>query len=146
MAQKMGNNTEPTRSCVTPPPKLPQPATIALASRAPPCGAHPELRHDKRGSPNPNEEPNHRQSRVAVLTSPPVRAVGIALTGKTILMGIRGPYLSTKGPSRKCMAIVPLKWQQWTKSKPALLFVSEFLGLPRVPKCDALNLLFCPKA
>ena len=43
---------------------------------------------------------------VALLTSP-VKAVGIALQRRMIPIGIRGPYLSQKGPSKNLITIVP---------------------------------------
>lgn len=43
---------------------------------------------------------------VAVLVSP-VRPVGMALLSRTRPIGMRGPYLSQKGPRRKRIAIVP---------------------------------------
>lgn len=46
-------------------------------------------------------------SPVAVLTKP-VRAVGIALRNRIMPIGIRGPNLSTNGPRRKRMKIVPV--------------------------------------
>ena len=45
---------------------------------------------------------------VAVLTKP-VKAVGQALQNKIMPIGIRGPYLSQKGPRRKRMTIVPIE-------------------------------------
>lgn len=44
----------------------------------------------------------------AVLTKP-VNAVGHALQKRIIPIGIRGPYLSQKGPSMKRMTIVPME-------------------------------------
>jgi hypothetical protein len=46
-------------------------------------------------------------SPVAVLTKP-VSAVGIALTSRIMPMRNRGPNLSTNGPRRKRMRIVPV--------------------------------------
>jgi len=43
---------------------------------------------------------------VAVFVSP-VRPVGMALQSRTRPMGMRGPYLSQKGPRRKRIMIVP---------------------------------------
>jgi len=43
---------------------------------------------------------------VALLTRP-VRPVGMALVKRMRPMGIRGPYLSQKGPRRKRITIVP---------------------------------------
>ena len=43
---------------------------------------------------------------VAPLTSP-VKAVGTALQKRMIPIGIRGPYMSQKGPNKNLITIVP---------------------------------------
>ena len=47
------------------------------------------------------------ENPTAVLAKP-IKPVGIALTKRMTPMGIRGPYLSQKGPRAKRMTIVPV--------------------------------------
>mmetsp|Transcript_2278 Transcript_2278/g.3915 ORF Transcript_2278/g.3915 Transcript_2278/m.3915 type:complete len:206 (+) Transcript_2278:1175-1792(+) len=105
---KSGKSTEPMTSCVTPPPRLPQPPTSALAV---PTTSLVNMREDQywHMTKVPPAMPMKRRnitSPVAELTRP-VKAVGMEAVHRTTAKRMRAPYLSHAGPSANRMRMVP---------------------------------------
>mmetsp|Transcript_850 Transcript_850/g.1028 ORF Transcript_850/g.1028 Transcript_850/m.1028 type:complete len:206 (-) Transcript_850:194-811(-) len=105
---KRGKRTVPMTIWVTPPPRLPQPPTRALAVPATSLVNMDVLQYWHITNVDPPRPMKKRRmaSEVAEVTSP-VHAHGIEAPISTQPMRRRAPYLSQSGPSKKRMKIVP---------------------------------------
>mmetsp|Transcript_21581 Transcript_21581/g.45634 ORF Transcript_21581/g.45634 Transcript_21581/m.45634 type:complete len:206 (+) Transcript_21581:1181-1798(+) len=105
---KRGKRTDPITSWVTPPPRLPQPPTSALAVPATSLVNIREVQnwqHTKVDPPSPMKK--RRTERVAALLTRPVQAQGIEQSIRSTPIRRRAPYLSHIGPLMKRMKTVP---------------------------------------
>mmetsp|Transcript_11194 Transcript_11194/g.16785 ORF Transcript_11194/g.16785 Transcript_11194/m.16785 type:complete len:181 (+) Transcript_11194:1101-1643(+) len=107
-ALKIGNNTDPITSWVTPPPKLPQPPTRAFAVPTISLVNIRDVQYWHMTKHEPAVPMNKRRTvRPTDEFTRNVSAVGIEAAHRTIAIIKRAPYLSHNGPREKRITTVP---------------------------------------
>mmetsp|Transcript_13031 Transcript_13031/g.17463 ORF Transcript_13031/g.17463 Transcript_13031/m.17463 type:complete len:211 (+) Transcript_13031:1011-1643(+) len=103
-----GKRTDPITSWVTPPPRLPQPPTRALAVPTTSLVNIREVQYwHMTNVPPAKPMKRRRTARPAAELTRPVNAVGIDAKHRMTVKRIRGPYLSHAGPRTNRMKMVP---------------------------------------
>mmetsp|Transcript_6679 Transcript_6679/g.18654 ORF Transcript_6679/g.18654 Transcript_6679/m.18654 type:complete len:201 (-) Transcript_6679:191-793(-) len=105
---KRGKRTEPMMSWVTPPPRLPQPPTRALAVPTTSLVNMREVQYWHMTKVPPTRPMKRRRTmRPEAELTRPVQAVGMAQQHRTPVKRMRAPYLSQRGPRTNLMQMVP---------------------------------------